>query len=188
MLCDILGSLRAPFFMLDFMDEYWKIVGSEQGTQKIRQNKHFEPLTDLLMDKIPGGIPEDKVPVKYRPWKKWDINYPKIKTAIEYKSITSKSIEKCKYLRVEEALGSAVDVKSHDKDYRLGFLLVFAFPEVNDRVERARDYMVKTFEQMVEDKVYDFFCPLQTNAIGNHEELSDEYTFKKFLEEIVSIC
>jgi len=170
--------------MLNFIDEYWKIVGSGQGTQQIRQNKHFEPLTDFLIKKVPGGIPEDKVHVKYRPWKKWDINYPLIKSAIEYKSITSKSIEKCKYLRVEEALGSAMDVKLYDKDYRLGFLLVFAFSEINDRVEKARDYMIKTFEAMVDDNVYDFFCPIQTVGIGNHIELSDKYTFERFIDSI----
>jgi len=170
--------------MLDFIDEYWRIVGTNQGTQQIRQNKHFEPLTRLLMETIDGGIPEDKVPVKYRPWKKWDINYPDLKVAVEYKSITSKSIEKCKYLRVEEALGSAVDVKKQDDTYRLGFLIVFAFTEINDRIEKARDYMVETFERMVDDKVYDFFCPIQTISVGNHKELSKVHTFDNFLDAI----
>ena len=55
---------------LNFLDEYWNIVGSEQGTQAIRQNKHFEPLTKLLLETNDSGIPEDKIPVKYRPWKK----------------------------------------------------------------------------------------------------------------------
>lgn len=170
--------------MLNFVDEYWKIVGSEQGTQQIRQNKHFEPLTNFLIDTIGEGIPEDKVPVKYRRWKKWDINFPKYNTAIEYKSITSKSIEKCKYLRIEEALGSAVDVKKQNPNYKLGFLLVFALPEMNDRILKARDYMVNTFESMVADGIYDLFCPIQTTSIGNHEELSKIYTFNKFVESI----
>ena len=170
--------------MLDFVDEYWRIVGSEQGTQQIRQNKHFEPLTKLLLETIGEGVPEDKVPVKYRPWKKWDINFPKFNTAIEYKSITSKSIEKCKYLRVEEALGSAVDVKKKNPNYRLGFLLIFACPETNERVIKARDYMVRTFSDMVNDKVYDFFCPIETISLGNHKELSEVHTFKNFIEEI----
>ena len=62
----------------------------------------FEPLTKLLLEINDLGIPEDKIPVKYRPWKKWDLHFPSLVTALEYKSITSKSIEKCKYLRVEE--------------------------------------------------------------------------------------
>lgn len=170
--------------MLDFIDEYWHIVGSEQGTRHIRQNKHFEPLTNFLLEIIGEGIPEDKVPVKYRPWKKWDINFPKFNTAIEYKSITSKSIEKCKYLRIEEALGSAIDVKKKNPNYRLGFLLVFAFSDTNDRVIKARDYMVQTFEDMVKDEVYDFFCPIQTSSLGNHKELSKVHTFQNFINKI----
>ena len=79
---------------LNFLDEYWNIVGSEQGTQAIRQNKHFEPLTKLLLETNNLGIPEDKIPVKYRPWKKWDLHFPSLVTALEYKSITSKSIVK----------------------------------------------------------------------------------------------
>ena len=169
---------------LNFIDEYWRIVGTDQGTKQIRQNKHFEPLTHLLMEKVTGGVPEDKVPVRYRPWKRWDINFPKISSAIEYKSITSRSIEKCKYLRVEEALGSAMDVKYNNKDYKLGFFLVFAFNDINDRVIKARDYMIDAFDQMVKDDVYDFFCPIQTEGIGNHKELSKIHTFNKFLESI----
>ena len=54
------------------------------------------------------------------------------------KSITSKSIEKCKYLRVEEALGSDCS------NYRL-----FLVPQVI------------AFDDMVSDGIYDFF-------LGNH--------------------
>ena len=169
---------------LNFLDEYWNIVGSEQGTQAIRQNKHFEPLTKLLLETNDSGIPEDKIPVKYRPWKKWDLHFPSLVTALEYKSITSKSIEKCKYLRVEEALGSAIDLKKQNSNYRLGFLLVFAFPFENDRIINARDYMLDAFSNMVDDGIYDFFCPLQTSSIGNHCELSKTNTFQKFLSEI----
>ena len=43
---------------LDFLDEYWNIVGSEQ-TQAIRQNKHFEPLTNVLLKNNSLGIPEE---------------------------------------------------------------------------------------------------------------------------------
>lgn len=169
---------------LDFLDEYWRIVGSEQGTQAIRQNKHFEPLTEILLDKNSTGIPEDKIPVKYRPWKRWDIHFPSSNVAIEYKSITSKSIEKCKYLRVEEALGSAIDLKRRNENYRLGFLLVFALPIENDRVLSARDYMINAFDDMVSDGIYDFFCPLQTTALGVHRELSEENSFKNFINAI----
>ena len=68
---------------LDFLDEYWNIVGSEQGTQAIRQNKHFEPLTNVLLKNNSLGIPEDKIPVKYRPWKKWDMHFPQSLIALE---------------------------------------------------------------------------------------------------------
>ena len=166
---------------LDFVDEYWHVVGSEQGTQKIRQNKHFKPLTNFLLDKNSTGVPEDKIPVKYRPWKKWDIHFPSSKTAVEYKSITSKSIEKCKYLRVEEALGSAIDLKKKNSDYILGFLLVFAFPFENANVIKARDYMLDAFDKMVNDGIYDFFCPIQTTSLGNHKELMESHSFKNFL-------
>jgi|TARA_R100000027_G_scaffold31489_1_gene23086 hypothetical protein len=168
---------------LDFLDEYWNIVGSEQGTQAIRQNKHFEPLTNVLLKNNSLGIPEDKIPVKYRPWKKWDMHFPQSLIALEYKSITSKSIEKCKYLRVEEALGSAVDLKKQNSNYRLGFLLVFAFPFENDRILSAKKYMINAFDDMVSDGIYDFFCPLQTNSVGNHYELSKKNSFKKFMME-----
>lgn len=168
---------------LDFLNEYWNIVGSEQGTQAIRQNKHFEPLTNLLLKGNNSGIAEDKIPVKYRPWKKWDLHFPSLRIAIEYKSITSKSIEKCKYLRVEEALGSAIDLKKQNDNYRLGFLLVFAFPFENKKIIRARDYMISAFNDMVSDGIYDFFCPLQTSSVDNHYELSTKNNFKKFMCE-----
>jgi len=170
--------------MLSFMDDYWKVVGSEQTTSDIRQNKHFASLTSLLMTYGGNGIAEAKIPARYRPWKKWDLCFPQTGVAIEYKSVTSKSIEKCKYLRIEEAVGSAYDVRAANSDLRMGFLLLFAFNRIDKKIIKSRDYMIDTFSEMVKDGLYDFFCPLQSTGIGQHEELSTEHTFENFLTNI----
>jgi hypothetical protein len=170
---------------LSFLDEYWNIVDCEKRTQEqaIKRNKHFDPLTNFLLKINNSGVPEDKIPVRYRPWKKWDLHFPLQNIAIEYKSITSKSIQKAKYFRIEEALGSAIDLKKQNDNYRLGFLLVFAFPFENVNIIKSRDYMISAFDNMVNDGIYDFFCPLQTTSMGNHWELSNKNTFANFIKE-----
>jgi hypothetical protein len=170
--------------VLDFVDEYWKIVSEGQDTQAIRQNKHFVPLTNFLKQSIGGGISEYRMPVRFRKYKKWDLVFPHLKVAIEYKSITSKSIQKCKYLRIEEALGSAIDVKYREKDYKLGFILLFAFPTYDNNILKSRNYMIKTFDLMVKDGLYDFFCPIQTSGMTNHIELSENYSLPKFINDV----
>ena len=46
-----------------------------------------------------------------------------------------------------------------------------------------KKYMINAFDDMVSDGIYDFFCPLQTNSVGNHYELSKKNSFKKFMME-----
>jgi len=87
-------------------------------------------------------------------------------------------------LRVEEALGSAIDLKKKNSDYILGFLLVFAFPFENVNVIKARDYMLGAFDNMVNDGIYDFFCPIQTTSLGNHKELMENHSFENFIKYI----
>lgn len=177
--------------MEKLFDHYWNMVGEGQDTSLIRKNKHFDELNVYLQNHVDSiAILEDKVPCKYRDWKKWDMHFPDKKVAIEYKTITAKSIQKCKYLRVEEALGSSLDVKANDADYKLGFFVLFAFNLNNERIPisvyKWRDWIVSTFGDMVQDGHYDFLCIIQTNGIGSHEVIG-EYGLDQFVEGINNV-
>ena len=118
---------------LDFLDEYWNIVGSEHSSN---DRKHFEPLTNVLLKNNSLGILKIKFQLNTDPGKNGTCISSLI--ALEYKSITSKSIEKCKYLRVEEALGSIL--KKQNSNYRLD---IFEFE--NDRILSAKKVYDKCF-------------------------------------------
>ena len=171
---------------LCFLDEYWEVIGTEHSRVNKARNKHFELLNSFLKNKIGNGISECALPCEYRPsGKRWDVNFPDKNIAIEYKSVTSKSIEKQKYMRIEEALGCAVDVKEANPNYKLGYIMVFAFTEENDRIIRSKNIILDAFDKMVKNGHYDFFCPLQTNGIGQHSEMMEEYSFDKFINGIL---
>jgi hypothetical protein len=160
---------------MDFINEYWNCVGGDQHTNKIRQNRHFSLLNSYIVDKtgLPAEI-EGNVNCKYRKSKKWDLHFREQKVAIEYKTITSKSLQKCKYLRVEEAIGCAVDVKSYDPEYRLGYLVIFAFDKIDPLIERWRDWMIDCFDNLLLDGIYDMFCPIQTTGPNNYEFMFED--------------
>ena len=173
---------------LCFLDEYWRTVGNEHSQSNKARNKHFESLNHFISNKIGNGISECKMPCQYRETgKKWDINFPDRNVAIEYKSVTSSSSKKQKYNRIEEALGSAVDIKETQPEYKLGYIMVFAFTEETDTMTNSKNIILNAFDKLVKNGHYDFFCPLQTNGIGKHKELMKEYSFDKFIKEIMSI-
>lgn len=170
---------------MDFINEYWNCVGNDQHTNKIRQNKHFSLLNSHIIQSVgsPAEI-EGEVKCKYRKSKKWDIHFKELKVAIEHKTITSKSLQKCKYLRIEEAIGCAVDVKSFDPSYRLGYIIVFAFDKIDKNIERWRDWMIDCFDNLVIDGHYDMFCPIQTTGSGNYEFMFED--IEEFIRKIKS--
>lgn len=174
----------------EVFDHYWESVGEEQELVLVRKNIHFDNLNAYLRNNINSVcILEDNVPCEYREQKKWDIHFPDKKIAVEYKTVTAKSILKCKYLRIEEALGSSIDVKTKDPEYKLGFVILFAF-NLNDYLSNSvgnlykwRDWMVSTFNRLVEDGYYDFLCIIQTNGVGDHEALGD-FGLNSFIQQI----
>jgi len=172
---------------LIFLDEYWRIMGVKQDTCDIRRNKHFDSLNYFLQRNFNCNvIVEDKIPCEFRPegrGKQWDLHIPSAKIAIEYKTITAKSIARCKYLRIEEALGSSIDLRLKNPDYKLGYLMVFAFDTTGSH-EEEKGILIEAFEKMVDKSFYDFFCPLETNGQGNHRELSGRFTFAHFIDSI----
>jgi hypothetical protein len=160
---------------MDFINEYWKCVGSDQHTHKIRQNKHLQSLDQFLIDcvELPAKL-EMTIPCKYRKEKKWDIFFPSLQLAIEYKTITSRSIQKCKYLRIEEGLGSCVDAKEYNIDLKLGYIIIFAFDYCSSSILKSRDIIMNAFKDMVDDNYYDLFYAIQTNGPDHYEFLTGD--------------
>ena len=169
----------------DVLNHYWDTVGVEQDTFKIRGDNHFSKLNDYLNDKIHAkGIPESFISCAYRNRKSWDMHFPDINVAIEYKTFTAKGIAGNKNNRIEEALGSSIDLKTKHPHYKLGFIAVFAFRENSMSVVKAREIVIEVFDRMVGDGHYDMFLPIQTMGIDNHFELSEKYSLDTFIESI----
>lgn len=111
--------------------------------------------------------------------------FPAVKVALEYKTVTSKSINKCKYLRIEEALGCSVDVKSYDPTYKLGYIVIFAFDKIDSSIIKWRDWMIDCFDNLITDGHYDFFCPIQTMGLDNYEFLfEDIYSLTQRIKDL----
>lgn len=164
---------------LDFLNDYWLTCMTQEG---ISSNKHFISLDKCLISEIESpGIREDPIKTMYRGTKRWDMHFPQKEIAIEYKSI-SEHIGASVCHRTDEAIGSAIDLKHLNPDYKLGYLLVFA---VKNKIEmNPINRAISAFDKMVKNNIYDYFCPLLTYGKDNHEELSTDYTFERFITEI----
>lgn len=181
--------------MLNFLDDYWM-----QNT--ISANKHFYSLNTLLINSVYStGIPEDTLTTMYKGKKKWDMHFPSKKIAIEYKTIASETKinngnlkKSCNYLnlrknvghRIEEAIGAAIDLKHKKPDYKLGYLLVFTHAKEKNTIPPFNiiETVIDKFDKMINNGVYDFFCPLITFGIENHAELSEKHSFQNFIQYI----
>lgn len=175
--------------MIDSINEalnhYWLTIGDDQDSVKIRGNKHLNKVNDYLIERVSvKGVPEDTLNGAYTDKKKWDINFPEIKFAIEYKTLTAKNIASNRNNRIEEALGCSVNIKRKDSDYGLGYIAIFAFKNPNASALKHRDLFIQEFDKMVSDKFYDAFLPIQTFGIDNHFELSEKYSIKSFIRSI----
>jgi hypothetical protein len=169
----------------EIYDHYWESVGKEQELILVRKNKHFDKLNVYLRNNINSVcILEDNIPGKYRYSKRWDVHFPDKKIAIEYKTMTAKSVCVNRNNRIEEALGSSVDLKSKDPEYKLGYLMLYAFSHDAQKTSYVwRDRMIEALSQLHKDGHYDFMCIIQTNGIGNHEILG-EYGLDSFVQQI----
>jgi hypothetical protein len=197
---DVVGSNPAcPILImdLDFLNNYWM-------QDRVSRNKHFIPLNSVLCKKINcRGIIDDKIPTRYKGFKTWDIHFPNKKIAIEYKTIATEQQEQFvlknhkrntpyKNLtrnignRIEEAIGCATDIKRYDNQYKLGYVMVFTLRREKNLLmpKEILDKIIDTFDTMVEDGLYDFFCPLITFGMDDHAELSETYSFNNFIEQI----
>lgn len=185
---------------LDFLNDYW--------INNINANKHFEKLNVELINSVGSrGIPEDRLKTMYKGFKRWDLHFPEKRIAIEYKTLSTDAKQETlqKYLkrhpnrgphytnlrrnaglRLEEALGCSKDVKDLHKDYKLGYIFVISFDKKQkyEPAEKTINWLISSFDKMIQNKVYDFFCPLITFGIDDHKELSENYTCNKFVEEI----
>ena len=181
---------------LDFLDNYWK-------QERVFCNKHFDALDSELMTRINSpGIPQDKIKTMYKGQKKWDIHFPAKKVAIEYKTIATeqqtqfvlkqqpkspyKNLKRNIGNRIEEAMGSAIDVKHFDPDYKLGYIMVFTLQRSHNLLlpKKLTDDVTSKFDKMIKNGLYDFFCPMITFGMGDHLQLSTKYTFDKFINDI----
>jgi hypothetical protein len=169
----------------EVLNHYWNTVGNDQDTFKIRGDNHFSKLNDYLNERIPAkGIPESFITCAYRNRKSWDMHFPDINVAIEYKTFTAKGISGNKNNRIEEALGSSIDLKRKHPHYKLGFIAVFAFRENSIQAIKAREIVIEVFDRMINDGHYDIFLPIQTMGIDNHFELSEKYSLDAFINSI----
>jgi len=185
---------------LSFLNDYWTQV-------RVTSNKHFNSLNSYLHREVNcNSIAEDKIKTLYRGSKKWDIHFPLKKVAIEYKTIATQqqsqfilkahknsspygNLKRNIGNRIEEAIGSAIDVKHYDSEYKLGYLMVFTLKRENNLLmpKKIIDKVIDQFDQMVKNDIYNFFCPLITFGIDDHMELSKSYTVDRFIKEIKSV-
>ena len=172
---------------LNFLDYYWEIVGPDFDFSNISKNQHFNPLNTFLLNEIKcAGIIEDKIPTKYCRTKKWDMHFPEKKVAIEYKSLPCRHAKNLNN-RLEEAIGCGIDLKANDPEYKLGYIMIFPIPAVTEfNYTKLIEMFVESFEKMVDDKIYDFFCPIKTFGKGLHEEVSEKYNLDTFIKGIQS--
>jgi predicted nucleotidyltransferase len=169
----------------EVLNHYWNTVGNDQDTFKIRGDNHFSKLNDYLNEKISAkGIPQSFITGAYRNRKNWDMHFSDIDVAIEYKTFTAKNIIKARNNRIEEALGSSIDLKRKHPHYKLGFIAVFAFRENSISAITSRQIVIEAFDRMINDGHYDMFLPIQTMGIDNHFELSEKYSLDAFINSI----
>jgi hypothetical protein len=83
-------------------------------------------------------------------------------------------------------MGSAIDVKHFDPDYRLGYIMVFTLQRSHNLLlpKKLTDDVTLKFDKMIKNGLYDFFCPMITFGMGDHLQLSTKYTFDKFINDI----
>jgi hypothetical protein len=112
------------------------------------------------------------------------MHFSDIDVAIEYKTFTAKNIIKARNNRIEEALGSSIDLKRKHPHYKLGFIAVFAFRENSISAITSRQIVIEAFDRMINDGHYDMFLPIQTMGIDNHFELSEKYSLDAFINSI----
>jgi len=179
---------------LNFLNDYWI-------QESLFSDKHFDSFSNFLKTNVcSSGIPCDNLRTAYKGFKNWDMHFPRKKIAIEYKSsaITPyeiginhknairKSFSSNLNSRIEEAMGCAMDLKHHDPEYKTGYFVVYSLKrEANiqlplDIINKA----IAIFDRMVENKVYDMYCPVVTFGINDHFELSEKYTFERFMKEL----
>jgi len=178
---------------LDFLNLYWETCDS---VSSIRKSRHFLKLDELLTEQISGiGIREDPISTRYKGTKRWDMHFPDKKVAIEYKTLSSfskngtsgGSLGKGLGNRLEEAIGSAFDLKQKDSNYRLGYLIVFVFRDEKSNYDSVVKRAIDVFDKLIEDGLYDFFCPLFTRGLNTHGELSETYSFDRFIGDIRAV-
>lgn len=181
---------------LSFLDEYWDLFDRNDRSVKenVSANQHFLRLNTFLLSEIDSpGVCEHSVVTKYKGKKKWDICFPEKKILIEYKSITDSvgaksgnNLKKTLPHRVCEALGAAVDIKSMNQNHKLGHVFVFFVRDRSNmvRCKRIINQTMRGFERMVEDGIYEYFCPLVSYGKNDHEEFSSVYSFDRFVDQI----
>ena len=186
---------------LSFLDSYWEFCQKfpDRSVASVAfGNHHFKKLNEYLLQEIASpGIAEDCIKTRYRVKKRWDMHFADKKVLVEYKSMSdnetgasrANNIGKTSYNRIEEAIGNAVDTKKANPDYKLGFIYVFFMRDKSNLLKHKKkiDELLTAFERMVEDGVYDFFCPIISFGKGEHMEMSKYYTLNRFLSSIKKI-
>jgi len=185
---------------LSFLNDYWTQA-------RVFSNKHFNSLNSHLHKEVNcNSIAEDKIKTLYKGSKKWDMHFPLKKVAIEYKTIATQqqtqfvlkvhktsnrygNLKRNIGNRIEEAIGSAIDLKHYDNEYKLGYLMVFTMKKENNLLmpKKIIDKVINQFDLMIKNNIYNFFCPLITFGIDDHMELSKSYTIDRFISEIKSV-
>ena len=190
---------------LNFLNKYWEMNDKLGGDETkrgvlVRANKHFDDLNIFLRDQIESVCQyESKIETKYLGKKTWDLHFIDKKVLIEYKSCSdcisstsqkrSSNIGKCLAHRVESAIGSAVDVKHLNQNYKLGFIFVFYIKDKNSLLSNKNSIsqFSRSFDHIMESGLYDYFCPLMSFGKDNHVEMSEKYCFSRFLSDIKGV-
>jgi hypothetical protein len=179
---------------LNFLNDYWT-------QETLFSDKHFDSFSNFLKINVcSSGIPCDNLKTAYKGFKNWDMHFPRKKIAIEYKSsaITPNDIGKNNKSgvrgsftsnvnsRTEEAIGCAVDLKHYDPEYKTGYFVVYSLRrEKNIQLPlKIIKKVIARFDRMIENKIYDMYCPIVTFGINDHFELSKKYTFERFINEL----
>ena len=183
---------------LSFLDSYWEFCEkfpSRSASSVASGNHHFNTLNEYLLQEIAShGISEYSIKMRYRIKKRWDLCFIDKKVLIEYKSMSDRdnrwlNIGKNAYNMIEKAIGNAVDTKNANPDFKLGYIYVFFLRDRSNLLKHKKkmNELLTAFERMVDDGIYDFFCPIISFGKNDHMEMSNHYTLNRFLFAIKDI-
>ena len=159
------------------------------GTKKA--DKHFDSFLSAVSSDIKYRFPKcnilskskAKVDGKIIKSKRWDllVRHNHQVTAIETKSILSSKFGNNFNARVEEAIGVAYDMKSHNKNVRLAYCIIL---QNNDNaINKEKITKLKTFLTEIEaNKLYKVTLGILINNDKSYQMIHNSYDY--FLEQI----